>query len=72
MDSRYIMGTNEFTDMPHIMQIFSEEVTSQFMNLESIEGDQSELRANEDYFFKGRIIIGESKQIHIRRVIGFM
>ena len=30
------------------------------------------MNANEDYFFRGIIVMGESKQIQIRKVIGVM
>ena len=36
-DARYTLGTNEFKDMPYFLQLFSEEVTSKFLNLESVE-----------------------------------
>ena len=36
MDARIIMGTNEFKDMTKILQLFTEEVTTQFVNLESV------------------------------------
>ena len=72
IEARYTMNTNEFRDMPHIPQLFSDVVTSQFVNLENVEFDKSEMAANDDYFFKGRIMMGESKEIKIRRVIGVM
>ena len=39
------MNTNEFNDMTKILQAFSEEVTTQFVNIESIELDKSEMSA---------------------------
>ena len=66
------MGTNEFKDMPYILELFSEEVTTQFVNVENVEFDKSEMSVNDDYFFRGKIMMGESKQIQIRRVIGVM
>ena len=72
MDARYIMGTSEFKDMPYILQLFSKEVSSQFVNLENIELDKSKMSANDTYFYEGKIIMSESKHIQIRKVIGVM
>ena len=72
MDARYILGTNEFKDMPYILQLFSEAVTSQFVNLDNTELDRSEMTANDTYFYEGKIMMSESKHIKIRKVIGVM
>ena len=63
IDARYILRIDEFRDMPHILQLFSEEVTTQLVNFESVEYDKSEMSANDDYFFLGKVVMSESKQI---------
>ena len=63
IDARYILSTDEFTDMPHILQLFSEEATTQFVNLDNVEYDKSEISPNDDYFFLGKVVMSETKQI---------
>ena len=63
IDARFILNRNEFRDLPHILQLFAEEITTQFVNLESVELDKSEMSTDDDYFFKGKVVMSESKQI---------
>ena len=58
--------------MLYILQLFSVAVTSQFVNLEDTELNKSEMSANDTYHYWWKIMISESKQIQIQRVIGVM
>ena len=69
------MNTHEFHDMPSRLQLFSEETTTQYLNLEHDEFSQTKIgveKGKDDYYFQGKLVWSETKQIEVRRVIGVM
>ena len=63
-DARYTMNTHEFHDMPSQLQLFSEETTTQYLNLEHSEFSQTKIgveKGKDDYYFQGKLVWSESK-----------
>ena len=63
-DARYTMNTHEFHDMPSRLQLFSEETTTQYLNLEHDEFSQTKIgveKGKDDYYFQGKLVWSETK-----------
>ena len=58
------MNTHEFHDMPSRLQLFSEETTTQYINMEHSEFSQTEIgniEGEDDYYYQGKLVWSETK-----------